>query len=963
MIKKIIPFASFALVTTLALVAAITAIAAPVFTRPAFADSILPAVHITNLTIDNTTYKAGGQVTGSFVIENDDTAFAPGIVYVVDLAGGYQANGLPTTRYDEKTLGTISLDPGQAETIPFTYSIPSGVSGTNMGIRIQARTSTGLDLGWQDDFPITITGGTGFAAVTSDWLTIGTSTYGPSTGPTIYQGQSITYSATLKNSGSAALTFTPHVSIYNMTANSAALDTFDASTTTLAPGATKTLTFNLPTFNYQPLVYAGQITFTDASGNEVVPVRSFRYIVSGDIATAQTITTTIGSLSAGQQFNVTFSYTGGPADINTGTALDGGTAIANVMVYNQDHQLVAEGSEPVSLNDASITPITIPLTANIAATGATVEATITKGNTVLSTYNQKLFNQSSSTPAAPVTPTSGSSTITILLVILAAIVIFLLLVYLLRRRNPPATLAALLIIFLGGSALVFIQSIHADFNVTEVGDCAYVHAQGYTCIPITAANSGQASLENTYANNIIYPKIFVNTPSGTLAAGGTFFVEGSVQYTGCANSGALITLSSTFNNQTDTYQNFHASTNGSSHDTNDYADDYSLGTYPTPTTAGQYQITLDAQDYPYETYLDFGQYAVNTLAETSYDYTKGYAPFTVAQIPSPTVSLYANPNPVDYGTASNLTWVSQNATACAGTGFGTSGAINNTTGVSTGPLTATTTYDINCTGPGGSAVAAVIVGINQSTNPNPNPNPNPNNQPPTVSLYANPNPVNSGDASSLTWTSQNSTSCSGTGFDTSGATSSVSGVSTGPLTSTTTYSINCAGPGGSANSSVVVGVNQSGGNNPPGNNPPGGSTTTPPGGNPSGGNPSGGNAGLDVSCWESGSPSQAAGKNPTGTAFVGEPVTWSSSASAFGGSMTLPLTYKWTGTDISIPGTSGPDYQITYSTIGNKTMTLTVTDSSTTPLTGSAECQANSLNSENPSNILHVILNSSIKEF
>ncbi|MBI5148023.1 MAG: hypothetical protein HZA37_02625 [Parcubacteria group bacterium] len=87
---------------------------------------------------------------------------------------------------------------------------------------------------------------------------------------------------------------------------------------------------------------------------------------------------------------------------------------------------------------------------------------------------------------------------------------------------------------------------------------------------------------------------------------------------------------------------------------------------------------------------------------------------------------------------------------------------------------------------------------------------------PTATLYAssdlNPTPTATSiyatynTAANLTWTSTNTTSCTGTGFDTGSATSNSTGVSTGNLYATQTYSISCTGTGGTANSSVVVHV-------------------------------------------------------------------------------------------------------------------------------------------------------------
>ena len=74
---------------------------------------------------------------------------------------------------------------------------------------------------------------------------------------------------------------------------------------------------------------------------------------------------------------------------------------------------------------------------------------------------------------------------------------------------------------------------------------------------------------------------------------------------------------------------------------------------------------------------------------------------------------------------------------------------------------------------------------------------------PTASLSANPTSITAGQSSTLTWSSTNVTSCSGTGFSTGGATT---GSRTVTPSSSTTYSVICTGSGGTATASVIVHV-------------------------------------------------------------------------------------------------------------------------------------------------------------
>lgn len=74
---------------------------------------------------------------------------------------------------------------------------------------------------------------------------------------------------------------------------------------------------------------------------------------------------------------------------------------------------------------------------------------------------------------------------------------------------------------------------------------------------------------------------------------------------------------------------------------------------------------------------------------------------------------------------------------------------------------------------------------------------------PSATLSASPSTIDSGQSSTLTWSSTNSTSCTAAGgFSTGNATSGSASV--GPLTTTQNYQISCTGPGGSANSNIAT---------------------------------------------------------------------------------------------------------------------------------------------------------------
>ncbi|MEQ1800976.1 MAG: DUF4038 domain-containing protein [Gammaproteobacteria bacterium] len=77
------------------------------------------------------------------------------------------------------------------------------------------------------------------------------------------------------------------------------------------------------------------------------------------------------------------------------------------------------------------------------------------------------------------------------------------------------------------------------------------------------------------------------------------------------------------------------------------------------------------------------------------------------------VMLLASPESVASGESSTLTWSSANATGCTASG-GWSGGRAASGSVSTGPLTASTTYNLTCDGAGGPATMSVTVNVASS---------------------------------------------------------------------------------------------------------------------------------------------------------------------------------------------------------------------------------------------------------
>lgn len=127
------------------------------------------------------------------------------------------------------------------------------------------------------------------------------------------------------------------------------------------------------------------------------------------------------------------------------------------------------------------------------------------------------------------------------------------------------------------------------------------------------------------------------------------------------------------------------------------------------------------------------------------------ATVTVNTPSAPTVTFSASPSTITSGSSSVLTWSSTNATGCTASG-GWSGGKATTGTQGTGTLTATRTYNLSCTGPGGSVNAgAVTVTVNAAPPPVDQEDPTVTMEIPGVTVPSGESSVVVGDETSITW--------------------------------------------------------------------------------------------------------------------------------------------------------------------------------------------------------------------
>ncbi|MBW2078208.1 MAG: FG-GAP repeat protein [Deltaproteobacteria bacterium] len=153
--------------------------------------------------------------------------------------------------------------------------------------------------------------------------------------------------------------------------------------------------------------------------------------------------------------------------------------------------------------------------------------------------------------------------------------------------------------------------------------------------------------------------------------------------------------------------------------------------------------------------------------------------------PPPTISISADPENIQVGESSTLSWNSTHADTCEiDQGIGTVDLVGSIIVLPTD----TTTYTITATGPGGTATGSVAVTVLN---------------PPTVSISADPETMNIGESSTLTWSSQYADSCT---IEPDIGSVDLTGSITVSPTETTTYIITASNPVETATASITVTV-------------------------------------------------------------------------------------------------------------------------------------------------------------
>ncbi len=813
--------------------------------------NIAPDVYVRNITIPETSYKAGDTVAGTVDLINGDATGIPDIVYQISLGTDYQKNGLIGALYDTITSSPIFLSPQADQTVSFSYKLPVVFdTTTNLTLHIQAFLKSGVPLGWTD-MPITVSGGIPALKIGTVSLMVGGTTYNAGVGPTIYQDGTSTLSVSLTNPATSTLTVTPHVVIYDHSTTGKMIEQYSEAAFSMKAGGSAVVNYTVPVFNYTPGVYVGEITFTDSNNlTRSVPI-DFRYIVAGNIVTLHSITTQKTTAAVGDSIPITINYSGTPYDISTGTTQGNNNALLDVQLYNEKDQLVGEYQDTTDFNSGNSK--TVPIAAAVEAQALRINVSVTSAGKILASYAAPLTgNYDQAHQQALDEQAAHAARIQLAIESIVALLIACIVVAILFKLLNPKHRTTLVLIFALTAAGAYFgihtvsayttishQSINGvwDYTGYNFNNGSYptsLDSQGYK--PQGYQNpDGDGSKWHVVGDcktddlsspssgcDDLSPQVTINTPgtTDTFTPGQTFYLTGSAFALACMNNPLDIIVSGTFNGGSTltTTKNNINNYNGKEGDLSSFNTTFSVGPFTAPTTPGTYTLNFRVDSYtniPGRT-TNMSDYNKDSKAPggtldpaTTGGYLTGSVIVTVVP-PVPVVALVATPTSILSGNTSTLKWSATNSpTSCTASASpsdsswsGSVTATSATSTQSTSALTQTTTYTLVCKNSGGTsntATATVTV-----TEPNV----------PVVTLTAT-SPITSGATATLSFSATNSpTSCTASASPSDSSwngsktvTSSTKTQSTSALTQTTTYTLTCTNAGGtSAPASATVTV-------------------------------------------------------------------------------------------------------------------------------------------------------------
>lgn len=307
MIKKIFLFGLFCLATVPNVANAMT----------------IPSLEVSNVETASTNLNAGDEISGNFTLSNfssdgaSDLWFSVGLAYVDETTKD-------TYILSKQDFGSrFSLDAKSSKTIPFNFLVPSTIPESKVSLAVTVY--YGLDyLSGFGSKEVLVQGAVAPISVSNGAIKLSNGKeFGLMEGPTIYS-KADSKNNDYANSADVVVSLTsnedtvlnPKVEIYawpdNLVLSSSVLSDVSVK---LEKDKSKEVSIHLPDFGYNPGVYDGRLTFVGSDLKEKTLGVKFKYIISGNIASINSISSEKTTVTKNEKVDVVVDFGGVPVDI------------------------------------------------------------------------------------------------------------------------------------------------------------------------------------------------------------------------------------------------------------------------------------------------------------------------------------------------------------------------------------------------------------------------------------------------------------------------------------------------------------------------------------------------------------------------------------------------------------------------------------------------------------------------
>lgn len=308
------------------------------------------------------------------------------------------ASGTSAQNYGYKNdLVQVFLSKQASKNVNIQFQMPDSVNiteGTLARIEFMILTKSGALLGLSGK-NIKLGKFSDALSVTNAYVSANNRDYTLQQGPTVTKGTSPKLVLEFKNTSLKDVQLIPKIKVYDIVPSKPEVGGKEYESFTIKAGKTSKITLELPVFS-KAGVYDGQVHFFDNEGFERAPFISSRWIVDGDIATIPGVNINKNSFRAGDLIVATVSYTGSPVNIDTNLTTDIGTSTMRITLFNEQREVVAEGTKEINLNTLSDSAV-FEMLAGKKADSVSAEVVIVKGDVELVRYNTILTDPDSKT--------------------------------------------------------------------------------------------------------------------------------------------------------------------------------------------------------------------------------------------------------------------------------------------------------------------------------------------------------------------------------------------------------------------------------------------------------------------------------------------------------------------------------------------------------------------------------------